>query len=115
MLTTATTSSVWWVRGSQTREHTLDPQRLGLDLHPTSALRGGDAAHNAAVVREVFAGAPGPVRDAVVLNTGPGAGRHRCGLGPTTPESLHPRRQGRDGQAAAALDDESARLRLTGG
>jgi len=33
-------------------------------------LRGGDAAHNAQVVRDVFAGAAGPVRDAVVLNAG---------------------------------------------
>ena len=32
--------------------------------------RGGDAAHNAAVVRDVFGGATGAVRDAVLLNAG---------------------------------------------
>ncbi|MGL5859033.1 MAG: anthranilate phosphoribosyltransferase, partial [Angustibacter sp.] len=33
-------------------------------------LRGGDAAHNAGVVRAVLAGDVGPVRDAVLLNAG---------------------------------------------
>ncbi|GAA1895420.1 anthranilate phosphoribosyltransferase [Lapillicoccus jejuensis] len=69
-LTLETTSSVWWVRGGTVREARLDPARLGLPVSPTDALRGGDAAHNAQVVREVFAGARGPVRDAVVLNAG---------------------------------------------
>jgi anthranilate phosphoribosyltransferase len=31
-------------------------------------LRGGDAAFNASVVRSVLGGAPGPVRDIVLLN-----------------------------------------------
>jgi len=38
---------------------------------PTASLddlRGGDAAHNAAIVREVLAGAPGHARDIVLLN-----------------------------------------------
>ncbi len=110
-LTTATTSSVWWVRGGQTREHTLDPQRLGLDLHPTSALRGGDAAHNAAVVREVFAGAPGPVRDAVVLNTGLALAVTAADSGQDT-ESLHRDVRAGMARAAAALDDGSAAAAL---
>jgi len=46
------------------------PDRLGLPLHPTSALRGGDPAHNAQVVRSVFGGETGAVRDAVLLNAG---------------------------------------------
>ncbi|MGA8845774.1 MAG: anthranilate phosphoribosyltransferase, partial [Nocardioides sp.] len=36
----------------------------------TEDLRGGDAAHNADVVRRLLGGARGPVRDAVVLNAG---------------------------------------------
>jgi len=48
----------------------VDPTRLGLSTQPTSSLRGGDAAHNAQVVRTVFAGEGGAVRDAVVLNAG---------------------------------------------
>ena len=69
-LTISTTSSVWWVRSGQVQEHRLDPEQLGLTLHPLDTLRGADAAHNAGVVREVLAGATGPVRDAVVLNAG---------------------------------------------
>lgn len=69
-VTVSTTTTVWWVRDGQVQDRTVEPTRLGLELHPTEALRGGDAAHNAAVVRDVFAGATGAVRDAVLLNTG---------------------------------------------
>ncbi len=69
-VTVATTTRVWWVRNGQIGDRSIDPTRLGLELHPTEALRGGDAMHNAQVVREVFAGATGAVRDAVLLNAG---------------------------------------------
>lgn len=69
-LTLATTSTVWWVRDGDVTELSLDPSDLGLERSPVEALRGGDAAHNAQVVRDLLAGALGPVRDAVVLNAG---------------------------------------------
>ena len=69
-ITVSTTSAVWWVRQGSVSLRSLDPTRLGLDLHPVESLRGGDAAHNAQVVRDTFAGATGPVRDAVLLNAG---------------------------------------------
>ena len=69
-LTLATTSSVWWVRAGSVTSRVVDPVRLGLSLQPTSALRGGDPAYNAGVVRSMFGGEPGPVRDAVLLNAG---------------------------------------------
>jgi anthranilate phosphoribosyltransferase len=69
-VTVSTTSAVWWVRDGQVGERSVDPTRLGLPLHPIEALRGGDAVHNAQVVRDTFAGAPGAVRDAVLLNAG---------------------------------------------
>jgi anthranilate phosphoribosyltransferase len=69
-LTPATTSTVWWVRAGSVTPRVVDPDRLGLPLHPTSALRGGDPAHNAQVVRSVFGGETGAVRDAVLLNAG---------------------------------------------
>jgi anthranilate phosphoribosyltransferase len=69
-LTLATTSRVWWVREGSVSVRTIDPARLGLAASPTSALRGGDPAYNAEVVRSVFAGASGAIRDAVVLNAG---------------------------------------------
>jgi anthranilate phosphoribosyltransferase len=69
-LTITTTSSVWMVRAGAVTEHTVDPRDLGIDYAEASALRGGDAAHNADVVRRVLAGEKGPIRDAVVLNAG---------------------------------------------
>jgi anthranilate phosphoribosyltransferase len=65
-----TTSRVWWVRDGSVSVRLVDPTRLGLSASPTSALRGGDPAYNAGVVRSVFGGAWGAVRDAVVLNAG---------------------------------------------
>jgi anthranilate phosphoribosyltransferase len=69
-LTLSTTSTVWWVRGGEVSRRSVDPTRLGLSVAPTAALRGGDPAFNAGVVRAVFDGQRGPVRDAVVLNAG---------------------------------------------
>ena len=40
----------------------------GLPVHPVSALRGGDAAHNAAALRALLLGATGAYRDAVLFN-----------------------------------------------
>jgi anthranilate phosphoribosyltransferase len=48
----------------------LDPRDVGLGHSPVESLRGGDAAHNAQVARDLLAGERGPVRDAVVLNAG---------------------------------------------
>ncbi|HEU5144083.1 MAG TPA: anthranilate phosphoribosyltransferase [Dermatophilaceae bacterium] len=69
-VTVSTTTRVWWVRGGTVSERLLDPTRVGVSLHPVEALRGGDAAHNAGVVRSVFEGTRGAVRDAVLLNAG---------------------------------------------
>ena len=68
-LTTTTTSQVWVVREGTVSEHELDATLLGLARAGASDLMGGDAAHNAAVAREIFAGARGPVRDVVLLNS----------------------------------------------
>jgi anthranilate phosphoribosyltransferase len=69
-LTTTTTSRVWWVHGGEVTESVLDPADLGVPRGTTEALRGGDAAHNADVVRRLLAGETGAVRDAVLLNAG---------------------------------------------
>jgi len=46
----------------------LTPEQAGLARSPLSAIVGGDAAHNAAALRRLFDGAPGPYRDIVCLN-----------------------------------------------
>jgi anthranilate phosphoribosyltransferase len=51
------------------RERTLDPeQELGVPRCDVAELRGGSPAENAAAVREVFAGADGGRRSAILLN-----------------------------------------------
>ncbi len=61
-------SHVAEVRGGQVTLSTLTPEELGLSTAPIDELRGGDAAENAAILRAVFSGAPGPCRDVVLLN-----------------------------------------------
>jgi anthranilate phosphoribosyltransferase len=67
-LSTASTSSVWVVGGGEVAQRSLDPARLGIPVATLEDLRGGDATHNAGVVRDLLAGRAGPVRDAVLLN-----------------------------------------------
>ena len=67
-LTTTTTSTLWRVHGGEVHRTAIDPAGLGLAAATMEDLRGGDAAHNADVVRRTMSGDLGPVRDAVVLN-----------------------------------------------
>jgi len=69
-LTVTTTSTAWWVRDGRVTQHQVDPTMFGISHSPIEALRGGDGAHNAQVVRDVLGGQTGPVRDAVLLNAG---------------------------------------------
>ncbi|MBI4943095.1 MAG: anthranilate phosphoribosyltransferase [Actinobacteria bacterium] len=71
-LSTTAPSRVWVVGGGTVREQTLDPADLGIPRATLDDLRGGDAAHNAGVVRDLLAGKTGPVRDAVLLNAAAG-------------------------------------------
>ncbi|MBG6083378.1 anthranilate phosphoribosyltransferase [Zhihengliuella flava] len=71
-LTTTSSNRVWEVREGEISEHVIDPTDFGLARVSIDELRGGDAAFNAAVVRDVLAGARGPARDAVVLNAAAG-------------------------------------------
>jgi anthranilate phosphoribosyltransferase len=48
----------------------IHPSDYGLRRVPVSALAGGDAAANAALIRDILNGARGPSRDVVVLNVG---------------------------------------------
>ncbi|MGB0099671.1 MAG: anthranilate phosphoribosyltransferase, partial [Nocardioides sp.] len=55
-LTTTTTSRLWRVHGGEVVETTIDPSVHGIAQGTTEALRGGDAAHNAGVVRRLLDG-----------------------------------------------------------
>jgi anthranilate phosphoribosyltransferase len=57
------------VAGKDFEMHRFDCAQAGLLHAPVEAIRGGDAAHNAAALRALLMGAPGPYRDAVLLNS----------------------------------------------
>jgi anthranilate phosphoribosyltransferase len=67
-LSVAAPSRVWVVADGEVREDFLDPSDLGIARAAPDALRGADAAHNAAVTRRLLDGETGAIRDAVVLN-----------------------------------------------
>ncbi|MBM7515392.1 anthranilate phosphoribosyltransferase [Nocardioides nitrophenolicus] len=69
-LTTTTTSRLWRVHAGEVGELVVDPTAFGIAPATAEDLRGGDAQHNAGVVRELLDGRTGPVRDAVLLNAG---------------------------------------------
>ncbi|MFY1583159.1 anthranilate phosphoribosyltransferase [Micromonospora sp. WMMD734] len=66
--TTAAPTRVWVAQHGTVREALLDAADLGVPRSTLADLRGGDAAHNAAVARRLLAGETGPVRDAVLVN-----------------------------------------------
>jgi anthranilate phosphoribosyltransferase len=54
--------------GDITAPATITPEDAGLPRHPITAIRGGDARHNAEALRRLLAGETGAYRDAVLLN-----------------------------------------------
>jgi anthranilate phosphoribosyltransferase len=50
------------------REEHVVPGDVGVEPHPLTAIRGGDAAYNAAALARLLQGEAGPYRDAVLLN-----------------------------------------------
>ncbi|MGY2732599.1 anthranilate phosphoribosyltransferase [Sphingomonas sp. UYP23] len=81
---------------------TITPEDAGLPRHPVSAIRGGDAAHNAAALRRLLTGEHGAYRDAVLLNAA--AALIVAGTAHTLPEGV--------ATAAEALDSGSANALL---
>jgi anthranilate phosphoribosyltransferase len=56
------------VIGNDFEMRRIDASMAGLPHSPVEAIRGGDAAHNAAALTALLAGTPGPYRDAVIFN-----------------------------------------------
>ena len=106
-LTTTTSSRVWAVADGEVTEFTLTPEDVGLGRGTAEQLRGGDASHNAEVVRQVVDGQDGPIRDAVVLNAGAALAVYDGGGG----DPLDRLREG-IAQAAKAIDTGAAREAL---
>ncbi|MFD1148344.1 anthranilate phosphoribosyltransferase [Saccharothrix hoggarensis] len=102
-ITTTTTTSVWVVDGGQVRTEQIDPSALGIPTALPDDLKGGDAAVNAEVVRELVAGKPGAVRDAVLLNAAGAIAAHSGLTG-----DLHADLSNAMGRAAEAVDSGAA-------
>ena len=102
--TTAPSRVVEWSGESgELRTFSVDPQELGLRRARPEELRGGDAAHNAQVVRDVLAGTTGAQRDVVLLNAA--AALVVNGTAGTLEDGLEQAAQSVDsGRAAACLE-----------
>jgi anthranilate phosphoribosyltransferase len=61
-------SEVADIRGDEVRMMRVSPADAGLPTAPIEAIKGGDPIHNAAELRKLLAGEPGPYRDAVLFN-----------------------------------------------
>jgi anthranilate phosphoribosyltransferase len=85
-------------RGGSVNTFYLHPADVGLAKSSAESLKGGDAADNAAIARDVLAGKPGGARDVVLLNAG--ASLLIAGRTPTIREGI--------AMAAAAIDEGRA-------
>ena len=108
-LTTTSASDVWVVADGRVHRTTLDPAELGLSPAAPADLRGGDAQHNAQVVRDLVAGKTGPVRDIVVLNAAAALLAYR-GVSAVVP--LAEQLDAALGDVSRAIDDGSAHRKL---
>lgn len=98
-LATSGPSHVIELEGGAIRRWILDPAELGLGAAPVEAVAGGTPAENAATVREVLTGAPGPRGDIVALNAA--AGLMAAGAAADMASGLETARRTIDSGAAA--------------
>jgi anthranilate phosphoribosyltransferase len=88
--------------GGCVRRYEVTPQEVGLALYEAASVAGGTPEENAAALREVLAGRPGPQRDIVLLNAA--AGLVALERAAALVEGVT--------QAAEAIDSGAARERL---
>ena len=90
----------------------IHPADFGVPKATLAALKGGDAARNASIVRMMLEGAPGPPRDIVLFNAG--AALFIAGRAASIIDGI--RQAGAaidDGRAAAALEAMAAASKAT--
>ncbi len=107
-LSPAGPNDVCEVVNGEVRERVIDPVELGIERGDPDELRGGTPAENAAAIREVFAGAPGARRDAILLNAAGAIAA--AGHAEDLREGLALARRAVDSGEAAARLDELARF-----
>jgi anthranilate phosphoribosyltransferase len=67
-ITITGTTRIAEVRDGQVRSYETTPKEFGLECAPIDTISGGDAAQNAAIIREVLVGKKSARRDVVLLN-----------------------------------------------
>src|SRR5947207_402598 len=68
-LTTAGTTRVAEFKAGKVTEFEVSPEEAGVKLARIEDLKGGEPAHNAALMRDLLGGSNGPLRDVVLLNS----------------------------------------------
>jgi anthranilate phosphoribosyltransferase len=112
-LSTTGHSHVWEVSRGLVTEHDIDPRDLGIPRATIADLLGGDAAHNADVVRAVLAGQEGPVRDIVLLNAAAGLVSYELAADPSrVQDAILDRFRSKMEVAAQAIDSGAAASKL---
>ena len=71
-ITTTAPTQIVELRGGKISSFTIAPEDVGLERAAPEALKGGDAAHNAAALRAVLDGARNAYRDIAVFNAAAG-------------------------------------------
>ena len=112
-LTTTGHSRLWEVTRGGLTEHDVDPRDLGIARANMQDLVGGTPDENALVVRRVFAGETGPVRDIVLLNAAAGLVAYDLAARPESAEQpLLERLAAKIEIAAAAIDSGAVERKL---
>lgn len=104
-------TTVLWVRGGEMTEVSVHPSDVGLEVSTIESIKGGLADDNAEVARRVFAGEPGPARDAVLLNAGT-ALAVATGAGHASADGIRAAIRAGVERAAEAIDSGAASDRL---
>lgn len=68
-ISTTGPTQVWEVSGERVARYEWTPANFGLTPDSLDELAGGDAAHNAEIIRELLGGKPGPQRNIVLANS----------------------------------------------
>jgi len=107
-LSPAGPNDVCEVVDGEVHERVIDPLELGIQRCDPAELRGGSPAENAQAIRDVFAGADGGRRDAILLNAAGAIAA--AGRAEDLREGLELAREAIDTGAAAARLEELARF-----
>jgi anthranilate phosphoribosyltransferase len=110
-LTLTGPSRVWELADGGVQTYTLAPEDVGLARVSLSALKGGSAQENRALLERLLTGEPGPLRDVVLLNAA--AGLRVGGAASSLPEGLKAAARAIDTGAASKTLHHLAQLSMS--